>query len=338
MKLATLKETPEGGNPRDGTLAVVSYDLREAVRVPEIAPTLQVALDNWHELAPELRAVWRLLNQGEVQPGDVFPFDPAACAAPLPRAYQWLDGSAYLSHAERVHKARNAVLPHSFATEPLMHQGGSAHLLGPRDPIALASEMWGIDFEAEVAVITGDVPMGISAADAGRHIHLVMLANDVSLRNLIPVEGAKGSGFVQSKPAVAFAPVAVSPDSIGGAWDGGKLNLPLLSWVNGQLSGEPNAGVDMAFDFPRLIAHAAHTRPLAAGTIIGSGAVSNRDSAVGVSCIIERRMIEVLESGQPGTPFLSFGDRVRIEMVDAFDNDVFGAIEQEVVRYPGPGF
>ncbi len=330
MKLGSLKD---GG--RDGTLVVVSRDLARAARVPEIAPTLQAALDDWAELAPELASVYRLLNEDHLPAA--FALDHGALAAPLPRAYQWADASAYVVHVELVRKARGAELPESFWSEPLMYQGGSDSFLGPRDPIALAGEDWGIDFEAEVAVVTDDVPMGLAAEAAGRHVKLLMLANDVSLRNLIPGELAKGFGFFQGKPSSAFSPVAVTPGEVGPAWDGTKVNLPLISQVNGREFGRPDAGRDMTFTFPRLVAHAARTRPLGAGTIIGSGTVANRDRAVGSSCIAERRVIETLEAGAAKTPFLRFGDRVRIEMLDAAGGSIFGAIEQQVERYGGPG-
>ncbi len=345
MKLATLKE---GG--RDGTLVSVSDDLRLAMR-SQVAPTLQAALDDWVRVATLLDAESASLilpatslgfpdvPAGAVGSADsppTFPFDPAACAAPLPRAYQWADGSAYVNHVELVRKARGAEMPASFWTDPLMYQGGSDAFLGPCDPILVAEEGWGIDFEAEVAVVTDDVPMGVAAEDAGAHIVLLMLVNDVSLRNLVPGELAKGFGFFQAKPSTAFAPVAVTADELGEAWDGGKLHLPLVSTLNGEEFGRPKAGEDMTFDFPALIAHAARTRPLSAGTIIGSGTVSNRDRSRGSSCIAERRMLETLEQGAPKTPFLRFGDHVRIEMFGKDGASIFGAIDQEVRRYDGP--
>ena len=326
MKLATLKE-----GDRDGTLVVVSRDRARAVRVSEIAATLQDALDRWDDAAPLLTGVYDRLNDDAL--ASVVAVDPAALAAPLPRAYQWLDGSAYLSHVERVRKVRGAAMPPDANAAPLMYRGGSVPLLGPRDPILVADEGFGIDFEAEVAVIVGDLPMAAPPELASRAIRLVMLANDISLRHLIPGEFAKGLGFVHSKPPPAFSPVAVTPDEFGAAWDGTKVHLPLLSHVNDALFGRPNAGIDMTFDFAALIAHAAKTRPLGAGTIIGSGTVSNRDARVGFSCIAEKRAIEAIESGAPKTSFLRFGDRVRIEMVDAGGTSVFGAIEQQVVRY-----
>jgi len=329
VKLGSLRA---GG--RDGRLIVVARDLSRFVTVPKIAPTLQRALDGWAELAPELAAVYRLLKQGDMD--EAMPLDPAMLAAPLPRAYQWLDASAYLNHVELVRRARGAEMPASFWTDPLIYQGGSDVMLGPRAPIRAASEEWGIDFEAEVAVVLDDVPMGVSSAQAGQHVKLVLLVNDVSLRNLIPVELAKGFGFLQGKPPDAFSPVAVTPDELGPAWDGGKVALPLMSWINGKIFGRPNAGVDMNFDFPVLIAHAARTRPLSAGTILGSGTVSNRDRAVGSACIAELRMIETIEQGKPQTRFLGFGDQVRIDMLDRQGGTIFGAIEQVVERYGAP--
>jgi fumarylacetoacetate (FAA) hydrolase len=327
MKLASLK----GG--RDGRLAIVSRDLTRAVEAKAAAPTLQAALDNWQEIEPELRSLARLLEENHLR--DVFPFDPTQVAAPLPRAYQWADGSAYVNHVELVRKARGAEMPPSFWTDPLMYQGGSDAMLGPTDDIELADEAWGIDFESEVAVVTDDVPMGISPQAAARHIKLVMLVNDVSLRNLIPAELGKGFGFFHGKPSTAFSPVAVTPDELGDAWDGAKLHLPLRSTLNGKLFGAPDAGVDMTFDFPTLIAHAAKMRRLSAGTIVGSGTVSNLDRSKGSACIAERRMLETIEHGKPSTPFMKFGDRIRIEMLDASGRSIFGAIDQKVVRYAG---
>ena len=334
MKLASLK----GG--RDGRLVVVSRDLQRCLDAADAAPTLQAALDNWSEARPKLEAIAVRLENGEGEP-----FDESACASPLPRAYQWADGSAYINHVELVRKARGAEVPESYYTDPLMYQGGSDSFLGPRDDIAVGSEDWGIDFEAEVAVITDDVPMGVSAADAGKHIQLVMIVNDVSLRGLIPAELAKGFGFFQSKPSSAFAPVAVTPDEMGDAWRDNKVLLPLLSTLNGAAFGKPDAGVDMTFDFAQLVAHAAKTRPLVAGSIIGSGTISNKldggpgkpvaEGGVGYSCIAEIRMIETIESGAPQTSFMKYGDRIRIEMNDADGNSIFGTIEQTVVPYEG---
>ena len=326
MKLASLKR---GG--RDGTLVLVSRDLRRCVPVPEVAPTLQRALDDWSRAEPVLRTEAARLEEGKVANAE--PFDPALVAAPLPRAYQWLDGSAYLYHVELVRKARKAEMPPSFYSDPLMYQGGSDSFIGPTDDILAGDEAWGIDFESEVAVVTDDVPMGSSSAGAAGHIKLLMLVNDVSLRNLIPTELAKGFGFVQGKPATAFSPVAVTPDELGSAWDGRKVNLPLASSLNGKLFGRPNAGADMNFDFPTLIAHASRTRELEAGTIVGSGTVSNRDPAAGSACLAERRMIETIEDGAPKTPFLKFGDRIRIEMLGGEGRSIFGAIDQKVVRF-----
>jgi fumarylacetoacetate (FAA) hydrolase len=330
MKLASLKE---GG--RDGTLVVVSRDLAVCAPVPQAAPTLQAALERWAECEAELREVYRLLNFRQL--GRAVPFDPAAAASPLPRAYQWADGSAYLHHAELVRKARKAEMPQSLYSDPLMYQGGSDSFIGPEDDILAADEAWGIDFEGEVAVITDDVPMGVTPEAAAQHVRLVLLVNDVSLRNLIPGELAKGFGFFQGKPATAFSPVAVTPDELGEAWDGCTVHLPLVCHLNGKEFGRPNAGIDMNFDFPALIAHAARTRELEAGSIIGSGTVSNRNpEEVGSCCIAERRMIETIEQGVPSTPFLRFGDRVRIEMFDAQGRSIFGAIDQKVAPYRAP--
>jgi fumarylacetoacetate (FAA) hydrolase len=336
MKLATLRD-----GTRDGRLVVVSRDLTRCMSVPGVATSLQQAVDDWRPNSVELREVSELLNDGSV-PGE--PFDESACLSPLPRAYQWADGSAYVNHVELVRKARGAEMPASFWTDPLMYQGGSDSFLAPREPIRVADESWGIDFEAEVAIVTDDVPMGIGAGDAGRHVRLLMLVNDVSLRGLIPAELAKGFGFFQSKPSSAFSPVAVTPDELGDAWDGGKMRLPLLSTLNGQPFGRPRADVDMTFEFPTLIAHAARTRPLAAGTIVGSGTVSNKgkdggpgrsiaEGGDGYSCIAELRTVETLRDGQPKTPFMRFGDRIRIEMLDAAGRSIFGAIDQAVERH-----
>jgi fumarylacetoacetate (FAA) hydrolase len=324
MKLASLKGS------RDGTLVVVSRDLRRQMAVPEIAPTLQRALDEWRDAAPALQGVYDELNTQDVA---VDAFNPANCLSPLPRAYQWADGSAYVTHVELVRKARGADMPPSFWTDPLMYQGGSDSFIGPTDPIVAADEAWGVDFEAEVSVITDDVPMGTDANRAERHIKLLMLVNDVSLRNLIPAELAKNFGFFQSKPASAFSPVAVTPDELGQAWDGCKVHLPLRVSLNDKPFGAPNAGVDMTFSFAQLIAHAAKTRALGAGSIVGSGTVSNKHGEAGSCCIAERRTLEQIEKGAPVTPFMKFGDRVRIEMTDAQNRSIFGAIDQEVVRY-----
>jgi fumarylacetoacetate (FAA) hydrolase len=325
MKLGSLKT---GG--RDGVLVVISDDLSRAVSAEGIAATMQAALENWDNVEPRLAELAAILN---TKPGpDTVSFDFAAMASPLPRAFAWLDGSAYVNHVELVRKARGVELPPSFWTDPLMYQGGSDGFLSPTDPIRALSENWGIDFEGEMAVVVDDVPLGVSVTDAAGHIKLVMLVNDVSLRGLIPAELAKGFGFVHGKPPTAFAPAAVTPDGLRDAWDGGKLHLPLLSFLNGEKVGWTEAGVDMTFDFPTLIAHAAKTRPLTAGTVIGSGTVSNADQAHGYSCIAEIRMIETIADGAPKTPFMSFGDRVKLEVLDQAGNSVFGAIEQVVEK------
>ena len=329
MKLATLKD-----GTRDGTLILVSRDLKHAIKADDIAPTLQAALDDWDYVSPQLTDRYDALNRAAGS--RAFEFDPKHCASPLPRAYQWADGSAYLSHAERLRKARGAEMPKGYRSDPLMYQGGSDAFLGPCDGIPLESEDWGLDLEAEIAVITGDVPMGIPTKKAGEYIRLLLLTNDVSLRNLAQAEIAKGFGFFQSKPCSAFSPVALTPDEPGSAWDGGKLSLPLLVEVNGEPLGRLNAGVDMTFEFPRLIAYAARTRPLAAGTIVGSGTVSNADQSAGTACIAEKRALERIAAGEPATPFLKFGDRMRIEMFDAEGHSLFGAIEQQVVKYTPP--
>ena len=323
MKLASLK------GPRDGTLVVVSRDLRRCMVATGIAEHLQQALDDWQAVAPRLRALSETLNAG----AGGMPFNPAAAAAPLPRAYHWVDGSAYVNHVELVRKARGVEMPPSFWTDPLVYQGGSDDFLGPHDDAPFGSEEWGIDLEAEVAVIIGDVSMGSTAAQVRERgdIRLVMLANDWSLRNLIPAELAKGFGFYQSKPATGFSPVCITPDELGAAWDGGKVSLPLISCINGRLLGQPLAGVDMTFDFPTLIAHATRTRNLSAGTIVGSGTVSNHDRSRGSSCLAEKRMLETIADGRPSTAFLKFGDQVRIEMRDGPGDSIFGAIEQRVV-------
>ena len=322
MKLASLKA---GG--RDGTLVVVSRDLTRAAAVAEIAPSLQAALDRWAEIAPKLEAIYEDLNRGA---RNGFALDVGALAAPLPRAYQWLDGSAYLSHVERVRQARGAGMPANAFSDPLMYQGNSAGFIGPRDPIEVPDEAWGVDFEAEIAVITGDVPRGVSPAEARAHIVLLMLVNDISLRYLIPAELAKGFGFLHGKPGPAFSPVAVTPDELGEAWDGAKVHLPLQTLWNERPFGQPHAGAGMQFDFPALISHAAKTRPLPAGTVLGSGTVSNADPALGFSCIVEQRALETVNRGHIETPFMRHGDRLRIEMLDRDGRSIFGAIAQEV--------
>lgn len=328
MKLATLKN-----NTRDGQLVVVNRSLNKAVVVSDIAKTLQAAIDDWDTVSPKLEEVYKGLNSGEV--ANTIDFVQEHCESPLPRAYQWADGSAYVNHVELVRKARNAEMPETFWTDPLMYQGGSDAFIGPRDDILIGSEDFGIDFESEVAVITGDVPMATSPENASQHIKLFMLVNDVSLRNLIPGELAKGFGFFASKPSSAFSPVAVTPDELGNAWDGKKLHLPLTTHLNRELFGQPNCGIDMTFDFPTIVAHAAKTRPLSAGCIVGSGTISNYDRSAGSSCLAEIRMLEIIADGKPSTPFMNFGDSVRIEMFDSQGDSIFGAIDQQVVEYKG---
>ena len=325
MKLGSLKE---GG--RDGTLVVVSRDLTKAVRATGIAPTLQRALEDWSNTAPRLNALAESLDAGDAD--GVFDLDMQALAAPLPRAYEFVDGSAYLPHVARVRKARGAEVPESFYVDPLMYQGVSAGFYGPRDAVKVVSEDYGIDLEAEIVIVTDDVPMGATPAQAAAHIQLVGLVNDVSLRNLIPNELAKGFGFLQSKPRSALSPVFVTPDELGAAWRDNKLHLPLVTHINGTWFGAPEAGVDMQFDFAQLVAHAAKTRPLSAGTIVGSGTVANEDTSLGASCFAEQRTVETLRDGKPSTPFMAFGDLVRIEVLDAAGNSVFGAIEQRIER------
>lgn len=334
MKLASLKYK------RDGKLVVVSRDLTRMADATDIAPTLQAALDDWAEVEGLLKKRYDKLNEQKIES---HPFDESQCASPLPRAYQWADGSAYVNHVELVRKARGAEIPESFWQDPLMYQGGSDAFLSPKEPITFPqTQGWGVDFEAEIAVITDDVPMGTSEKDAANHIKLVMLVNDVSLRGLIPDELAKGFGFFQSKPSSAFSPVCVSHDELGEHWQESKLALPLVSHLNGQKFGEPNAGIDMTFSFAKLVSHAAKTRDLCAGAIIGSGTVSNKHNGepsqpvskggVGYSCIAEVRMIETIYEGQPSTPFMGFGDTIRIEMFDECGNSIFGSIEQVVTK------
>jgi fumarylacetoacetate (FAA) hydrolase len=335
MKLASLK----GG--RDGRLVVVSRDLTRCAPADTVAPTLQAALDDWARAEPQLRAITEALEHGAAASER---FREREAASPLPRAYQWVDGSAYLNHVELVRQARGAEVPKSFFVDPLMYQGGSDVMVAPRDPVVLGDEAWGIDCEGEVAVIVDDVPMGIDAVSARDHIKLVMLVNDISLRNLIPGELGKGFGFLQSKPPTAFSPVAVTPDALGDAWRDAKLHLPLLTVINGRPFGCPNAGQDMTFDFGQLIAHAAKTRPLSAGTIVGSGTVSNKgpggtpgrpvsQGGLGYSCIAEIRTVEQIVEGAPKTPFLKFGDVVRVEMKDADGHSIFGAIENKIQKH-----
>lgn len=347
MKLATLRN-----GTRDGALALVSSDLTTVAVAREVVAgldTMQQLLDEWDEWEAKVERVASELEEAAAGGRAKFPiadFDPAMAMAPLPRAYQWADGSAYVNHVELVRKARQAEMPASFWTDPLMYQGGSDSFLGPREDIAVADEAYGIDLEGEIAVVTGDVPMGVSVEDAADYIRLVMLVNDVSLRNLIPGELAKGFGFFQGKPSTAFSPVAVTPDDLGAAWRDGKVHLPLEAAINGKALGRPNAGTDMTFNFPQLIAHAAKTRRLMAGTIIGSGTVSNKsadggpgrhvnEGGLGYTCLAEVRTVETLLTGKPATPFLRFGDRVTLDMRDAEGASIFGTIDQKVVKYAG---
>ena len=327
MKLAT-----QGNGSRDGELLVVSRDLSQAQSVIHIAPTLQYALDHWQQCQPQLELVYQKLNLKKSDVTDTtLCFSQCPVLSPLPRAYQWLDGSAYVNHVELVRKARGAQMPDSFWHDPLMYQGGSDDFLAPTQDIPLTDPSWGLDFESEIAIITDDVPMGCPPGDAAKHIKLFMLVNDVSLRNLIPEELAKGFGFMQSKPSSSFSPVAITPDELGEQWDSKKIHLPLVTHLNNQLFGAPDAGVDMTFDFPTLVAHAAKSRNLTAGTIIGSGTVSNYDRSKGSSCLSEKRMLEKIATDEITTPFLKVGDRVKIEMLDTKGTSLFGAIEQTVV-------
>ena len=328
MKLASLKD-----GSRDGSLTVVSKNLKRAMKASHVAPTLQAALDDWPYCAPLLEEAYKALNTGTTS--RAFDFDPREAMAPLPRAVQFADGSSYLIHAELIRRSRGSEMPADAKREPLMYQGCSAPLLGPCDEILVESEATGIDLEMELAIITGDVPMGEERDRAAEHIRLFMLMNDVSLRELVPADLASGFGFLHSKPPSSFSPVAVTPGELGEAWDGRRLHNTLRGWINGELLGEPDAGKDMQFDFPRLIAYAAKTRPLAAGTIIGTGTVSNRDRKKGAGCLLERRAEEILKSGKAETPFLKFGDRVRIEMRDAGGQSIFGAIDQVVAKFSG---
>lgn len=326
MKLASLND-----GSRDGRLLVVNRNMTQAVAVPEIAATMQQAMDDWATLSPRLEAVYASLQAGEV--ADAFAFEPEKMMAPLPRSYHWADGSAYVTHVELVRKARGAELPESFWTDPLMYMGASDAFIGPHDDIEVENTDWGVDYESEVAIFTDDVPAGTSVEKARDHIKLVSIVNDVSLRNLIPGELAKQFGFYQSKPWTSFAPVAVTPDELGDAWDGAKLHLPMLSTLNGKLVGSPNAGQDMTFDFAQLIAHAAKSRSLMAGTVIGSGTVANVGSLTGSSCLAEIRCLEIIKDGKPSTPFMQYGDRIQVEMKDANGDSVFGQIDQKVVEY-----
>ncbi|MCU8042656.1 MULTISPECIES: fumarylacetoacetate hydrolase family protein [unclassified Shewanella] len=326
MKLASYNN-----GRRDGQLMLVSRDLTKTVAVPAIAHTMQQLLDGWDLLRPQLQELYDALNEGMLDNAQAF--DEAKCLSPLPRAYQWADGSAYVNHVELVRKARGAEMPETFWTDPLFYQGGSDSFIAPKADIPLANEDWGIDFESEIAVITDDVPMGVSTDNAAKHIKLLMLVNDVSLRNLIPGELAKGFGFFQSKPSSSFSPVAVTPDELGVRWEDSKVHLPLITYLNGELFGRPNAGVDMTFNFSQLVSHVAKTRPLGAGAIIGSGTISNYDRSAGSSCLAEKRMLEVIAEGKATTPFMRFGDTVRIEMLDDNDVTIFGSIDQKVVEY-----
>ncbi|MGS0683448.1 fumarylacetoacetate hydrolase family protein [Shewanella sp. 125m-7] len=326
MKLASY----DNGR-RDGQLMLVSKDLSKAVAVPAIAHTMQQLMDAWDLLNPQLVELYDALNLGMMD--NAVDFEESKCLSPLPRAYQWADGSAYVNHVELVRKARGAQMPETFWTDPLVYQGGSDCFIAPKADIALASEEWGIDFESEIAVITDDVPMGVTASNAEKHIKLLMLVNDVSLRNLIPGELAKGFGFFQAKPSSSFSPVAVTPDELNDKWQDAKVHLPLITHLNSELFGRPNAGVDMTFNFSQLVSHVAKTRPLGAGAIIGSGTISNYDRSAGSSCLAETRMLETIADGKPSTSFMRFGDRVRIEMLDENNNSIFGSIDQQVVEY-----
>ncbi|MCL1127630.1 fumarylacetoacetate hydrolase family protein [Shewanella surugensis] len=328
MKLASYDN-----GTRDGQLMLVSRDLSKAVAVPAIAHTMQQLLDAWALLNPQLQELYDALNEGLID--NSVDFDEAKCHSPLPRAYQWADGSAYVNHVELVRKARGAQMPDTFWHDPLVYQGGSDCFIAPKADIPLANEDWGIDFESEIAVITDDVPMGVAASDAQKHIKLLMLVNDVSLRNLIPGELAKGFGFYQAKPSSSFSPVAITPDELGAQWKESKVHLPLVTHFNGTLFGKPNAGVDMTFNFSQLVSHVAKTRPLGAGAIIGSGTISNYDRSAGSSCLAETRMLEMIADGKASTSFMQFGDEVRIEMFDEQGQSIFGAIDQKVVQYQG---
>lgn len=326
MKLATVKN-----NTRDGQLVVVNKTMTKAVSVAPIASTMQDAMDRWAEVEPQLQEVSQKLNSDELS--DVFDFDVTQTMAPIPRAYHWADGSAYVTHVELVRKARNAELPDTFWTDPLMYMGASDAFIGSTDDIEIENDEWGIDFESEVAVITDDVPAGVSAEKALDHIQLIAIVNDVSLRNLIPQELHKQFGFYQSKPWTSFSPVAVTPDELEDSWKEGKVHLPLVSTLNGQKIGTPNAGVDMTFNFGQLIAHAAKSRSLMAGTVIGSGTVANQGSPTGSSCLAEVRCLEIIADGKPSTPFMTYGDQIEIEMFDQNNTSIFGKINQKVVQY-----
>ncbi len=339
MKLATLNN-----NTRDGQLIVVSKDLKKAVK-SNASDTLQGALDNWSEIAPKLNIEYNDLNAGII--AGAFDFNELDCTSPLPRAPQWLDGSAYVNHVELVRKARGAEMPPSFWEDPLMYQGGSDTFLAPRENIHMETTEWGIDMEAEIAVILDDVPMGSKKTSTLDYVKLIMLVNDVSLRGLIPAELGKGFGFMQSKPSSAFSPVAITPDELGANWNEGKVTLPIHVELNGQPLGKANAGEDMTFSFGKLIEHAAKSRPLSAGTIIGSGTISNKgengdpgkpiaEGGLGYSCLAEQRMVETILNGSPSTPFMQFGDHVKIYMNDLNGNSIFGTIDQTVEQYDPP--
>lgn len=326
-----MKLTSINNQTRDGQLVVVNRAGTHAVTVPQIANTMQQALDNWDNVAPQLNTVYQHLNDEGIN--DAFDLNMDEVLAPLPRGLQFLDGSAYLAHVERVRRARGADMPPSFLKDPLMYQGTSDGFLSHNQDIEVVSEEYGIDFEAEAAVITSDVPMHVSAEEAGQYIQLVCILNDVSLRNLIPAELAKGFGFLQSKPRTALSPFFVTPDELGESWKNNKIHLPMRTWLNGEWFGEPECGVDMQFDFAELIAHAAKTRPLCAGTILGSGTIANHDMAKGSTCLAEKRVLEVIADGKPTTPFMSFGDDVKIEITDKQGHNIFGTIHQKVVKY-----
>jgi fumarylacetoacetate (FAA) hydrolase len=328
MKLASYNN-----GRRDGQLMLVSRDLTKAVAVPAIAHTMQQLLDGWDLLKPQLQELYEALNEGQID--NAADFDKSRCLSPFPRAFQWADGSAYVNHVELVRKARGAEMPETFWTDPLVYQGGSDSFIAPTADIEMASEDWGIDFESEIAIVTDDVPMGVTVDDAAKHIKLLMLVNDVSLRNLIPGELAKGFGFFQSKPSSSFSPIAITPDELGDKWQDSKVHLPLVTHLNNALFGRPNAGVDMTFNFSQLVSHVAKSRPLGAGAIIGSGTISNYDRSAGSSCLAEKRMLEIINDGKATTPFMHFGDQVRIEMFDDNNVSIFGAIDQKVVQYKG---
>ena len=325
MKLGSISD-----NSRDGCPVLVDRCLRYMVPVNNVIDYWQLAIENWSAVLPKLEKIYEKLDKGLAESAS--PYDRSKLSAPFPRAYQWLDGSAYVTHVELLRKARGVELPANFWLDPLMYQGGSDHFLGPCEPIKIKDINWGVDFEGELAVVVDDVPLGISENKAEQHIKLIMLVNDISLRNLIPDELNKGFGFVHGKPPSAFGPLAITPDTIGQSWKDGKVHLPLLIKLNGKKVGFANAGVDMTFSFPELVAHAAKTRPLRAGTIIGSGTISNSDQQHGYSCIAEIRMIETINEGAPHTPFLQYGDKITMEMLDSDGQSIFGSLEQTVEK------